>query len=118
MLLYKQIDLPENKEIRNSLSNIYGFGYYKAILVCSKIGICYPFLFNNLNIYNFNILCCILDYFTYVETKIIRFIQSRIFRHIDLQTYRGCRFKFKLPVRGQRTRSNAKTCKRLSFYKF
>jgi small subunit ribosomal protein S13 len=117
MLLYKQVNLPENKEIRNSLFNIYGFGYYKAALTCSKIGLSYPFFISNLNIYNFNILCCILDYLTFAETKIIRFIQSRIFRHIDLKTYRGIKFKFKLPVRGQRTRSNAKSCKRQVFYK-
>jgi len=46
MFVYKQVELNINKEIRTSLHSIYGIGWHKSILICSKIGLAYPFFLN------------------------------------------------------------------------
>jgi len=112
LFLYKQYTLNENKEIRSSLQLIYGVGLYKSLLICSKIGLSYPFLLKYLNIYNRALLIFVLDFFTWVEIRLKRLIYYNIKKYYEIQCYKGIRHKDSLPVRGQRTRSNAKTKKR------
>lgn len=110
---YKQFNFVDNKELRSSLMGIYGFGWHKSILVSIKIGLSYPFFISNLNFYNFSLLCCLLDFLVWSEVKILRFARACMLKHIELKSYKGLRFENKLPVNGQRTRSNARTCKRI-----
>jgi len=112
MFLYKQYNLNLDKEIRASLQSIYGVGWYKSIIITSKIGLSYPFLFKNLNSYNKQLLSFILDFFTWLEIRIKRLINKNIKHHYDVLSYKGLRHTDSLPVRGQRTRSNARTKKR------
>jgi len=69
MFLYKQYNLNLDKEIRASLQSIYGVGWYKSIIITSKIGLSYPFLFKNLNSYNKQLLSFILDFFYLIRNK-------------------------------------------------
>jgi len=64
MFLYKQSILNETKEIRSSLQLIYGVGLYKSLLICSKLGLSYPFILKSLNNYNKSLLIFILDFYT------------------------------------------------------
>jgi len=112
MLLYKQYSLNDNKEIRSALQFIYGIGWYKSIIICSKIGLSYPFLLKYLNNYNKSLLIFILEHYTWLEIRIKRIIYYNIKKYYDILSYKGIRHKDALPVRGQRTRSNAKTKKR------
>lgn len=112
MFLYKQYLLNENKELRCTLQLIYGIGLYKSLVICSKYGISYPFLFKYLNSYNKAILIFILDFYTWLEIRLKRIIYANIRKYYEIQSYKGLRHKDNLPVRGQRTRSNAKTKKR------
>jgi small subunit ribosomal protein S13 len=115
MFVYKQYNLNLNKEIRSSLQLIYGIGWYKSILICSKMGLAYPFLFKNLNSYNKHLLSFILDFYTWLEVRIKRIIYQNIKKYFDIESYVGIRHKDRLPVRGQRTRTNAKTKKRFKY---
>jgi small subunit ribosomal protein S13 len=112
MFVYKQVELNINKEIRTSLHSIYGIGWHKSILICSKIGLAYPFFFKYLNTYNKILLSFILNFFTWLEVRIKRIIYQNIKQYYNILCYRGIRHKDNLPVRGQRTRSNAKSRKR------
>jgi small subunit ribosomal protein S13 len=67
----------------------------------------------NLNNYYFMLLSFILDFFTWLEVRIRRVYNLNIKRLVDINAYKGLRHKDKLPVRGQRTRTNAKTKKRI-----
>jgi small subunit ribosomal protein S13 len=113
MFIYKQYNLDLNKEIRASLQFIYGIGWYKAIIISSKLGLSYPFLFKHLNIYNKKLLSFILDFYTWLEIRIKRLIYKNIKHHYDINSYIGLRHKDSLPVRGQRTRTNARTKKKI-----
>ena len=112
---YKHYTLPEKREVRCSLCSIYGIGLSKAFFICAKIGLAYPLPLEELNEYYFGLLCSVLDLIVLSDIKISRFVQRNIKKHIDIHTYKGLRFLSKLPVRGQRTRSNAKSCKRNKF---
>lgn len=112
MFLYKQYNLNITKEIRSALQFIYGIGWYKSMLICTKLGLSYPFLLKNLNLYNKGLLIFILDFYTWLEVRIKRIIYQNIKQYYDILSYKGIRHKDSLPVRGQRTRSNARTRKR------
>lgn len=83
------------------------------MLICIKVGIGYPFIINNISILHFNLLCYLLDFLVWSEVKILRSVKLSIVNHVELKSYKGFRFEHKLPVNGQRTRSNARTCKRI-----
>lgn len=113
MFLYKQVNLPLNVELRNSLQKIYGIGQHKSFVAASKIGLSYPFFINNLNFYNFYLLSSVLNGLTWLEIRIKQLIKLRLFSLIDMECYKGIRHVDALPCRGQRTRTNARTRKRL-----
>ena len=111
MFSYKQIILQVVLEIRSALQYIYGIGKYKALLICAKLGLAFPFILKNLNNYNFMFLTFILDSHTWLESRIKRLKFYNIKILIEIAIYRGIRHKDNLPTRGQRTRTNAKTQK-------
>jgi small subunit ribosomal protein S13 len=112
MFTYKQYNLDIKRDIRLSLQLIYGIGWLKSIFICSRLGFSYPFSLNNINLYNFFILTYILDFFTWLEIRIKRIIFQNIKNLYKIESYKGIRHKDSLPVRGQRTRTNASTKKR------
>jgi len=112
MFIYKQITFNYGKELRAGLLNIYGVGWHKSIFICARIGLFYPFYISNLNIYNWCLLSFILDFFTLLEIRVKRVIYQNIKKKYDIASYKGIRHKDSLPVRGQRTRTNASTRKR------
>jgi small subunit ribosomal protein S13 len=65
----------------------------------------------NLNFYNFSLLLFLLKLLVLNEVRIKRIINFNISKQIELETYHGIRHKMSLPVRGQRTRTNAHTRK-------
>ena len=113
MFVYKQYNLDSKKEARLSLQSIYGIGWYKSILIVSKMGLSFPFSFRNLNNYNLQILSFILDFYTWLEVRIKHYIFQNIKKLFEINCYKGLRHKDSLPVRGQRTRTNACTKKRI-----
>jgi small subunit ribosomal protein S13 len=113
MFVYKQYTLNTNREVRFSLQTIYGIGFYKSSLIGMKLGLSFPFLFKNLNAYNLQLLSYILDYYTWLEIRIKHYIFQNIKKLFEINAYKGLRHKDSLPVRGQRTRTNACTKKRI-----
>lgn len=73
------------------------------------MGFAYPYFIKNLNYYNLNFLLYLLKGLVLSDTRIKRNIEMNINRLITINTYKGTRHKLSLPVRGQRTRTNAGT---------
>jgi small subunit ribosomal protein S13 len=113
MFIYKQYTLNINREVRCSLQTVYGIGWHKSNLISIKLGLCFPFLFRNLNIYNLQFLSYILDYYTWLEIRIKHYVFQNIKKLFEINAYKGLRHKDSLPTRGQRTRTNACTKKRV-----
>lgn len=109
MFLFREVTLSERSEIRISLKKIYGVGWYKSNYIINKLGLCYPLSGTNINGYNINIILYLLKGLIVSDARIKRVIENNITKLITIESYKGSRHKLTLPVRGQRTRTNAGT---------
>jgi small subunit ribosomal protein S13 len=104
------VDLP-NKPIEIALSYIYGVGRSNAIEICKKAGVKLGVRANELSENEINNLRKVLENEYIIEGRLRTEIQMNIKRLMDIGSYRGLRHRKGLPVRGQRTKTNARTRK-------
>jgi small subunit ribosomal protein S13 len=104
------INIPEHKHIIISLSSIYGMGRTRASIICEKAKIPTYCKVNALTELQIENLREEVSKYT-VEGDLRREVAMSIKRLMDLGCYRGLRHRRGLPVRGQRTRTNARTRK-------
>jgi small subunit ribosomal protein S13 len=105
------IDIPPNKKIKISLRYIYGVGPTNALAILKEAGIDPEARASALSEEDLAKIIGIIDRGGAVEGALRRQIQQNIARLRDIGSYRGSRHRRSLPVRGQRTRSNARTRK-------
>ncbi len=105
------IDIPIDKPVGISLRYIYGVGRVNAVDICREAGIDPQKRARDLNEEEVGRIVNILDRSYVVEGALRRQVQQNIQRLKDINCYRGSRHRRSLPVRGQRTRSNARTRK-------
>jgi len=105
------VDLPDNKRIVFALPRIYGIGLSLAKKICYETKIDPMKKVGELSAEEINRIEKYIEENFKVEGDLRREIQANIKRLIDINCYRGIRHVKKLPVRGQRTRSNARTRK-------
>jgi small subunit ribosomal protein S13 len=105
------IDIPPNKKIKISLRYIYGVGPTNALAILKEAGIDPEARASALSEDDLAKIIGIIDRSGAVEGALRRQIQQNIARLRDIGSYRGSRHRRSLPVRGQRTRSNARTRK-------
>jgi small subunit ribosomal protein S13 len=105
------IDIPDNKRLEISLMYIYGVGRKLANDICAKLGLNPNMRAHNLNEDEIAKINAMLTSQYMVEGDLRRQIQNNIKRLISIHCYRGMRHRLGLPVRGQRTRTNARTRK-------
>lgn len=104
------IDLP-NKSAKIALTYIYGIGRASACKICSKTGIDENKKINDLTPEELNVLRKEIETAYKVEGRLRTEISLNIKRLMDIGCYRGLRHRKGLPVRGQRTKTNARTRK-------
>jgi small subunit ribosomal protein S13 len=105
------IDIPPDKKIKISLRYIYGVGPTNAVQILKEANIDPERRAKDLNEEELAKIIGIIDRGILVEGALRRQIQQNIARLRDISSYRGTRHRRSLPVRGQRTRSNARTRK-------
>ncbi len=105
------VDLPGHKRIDIALTAIYGIGARSAAKIVEKSGISPTMKASELDQQSINALRKVIDTDLVVEGDLRREIALNIKRLIDLGNYRGLRHRSGLPVRGQRTKTNARTRK-------
>ena len=105
------VDIPNDKPVRISLRYIYGIGPKTAVDLCVKAGIDPQIRAKNLTEEQLSKLAALLDSEYLIEGQLRRQIQQNIARLRDISSYRGMRHRRGLPVRGQRTKTNARTRK-------
>ena len=104
------VNLPVNKHVWVGLQSIYGIGRSRSKLICAEAGFTPTTLIKSLSEGEVEKLRAEIAKFA-VEGDLRREVGISIKRLIDLGTYRGLRHRRGLPVRGQRTRTNARTRK-------
>jgi small subunit ribosomal protein S13 len=105
------IDLPKNKRGEIGLTYIYGIGRSSAQRILSKAGISFDKKVNEWNDEESNAIRKIINDEIKVEGALRSEVQLNIKRLVDIGTVRGMRHRNGLPVRGQRTKTNARTRK-------
>jgi small subunit ribosomal protein S13 len=104
------VDLPRNKAMKIAILSIYGVGPKVAVDVLTKVGINLETNSNDITEEQVQLIRAALDEYT-VEGDLRREVALNIKRLKDLGCYRGIRHRKGLPVRGQRTHTNARTRK-------
>ena len=105
------IDIPEKKKIGISLRYIFGIGPKVALDILREVGVDTERRTNELAENEIAQIAGVIDTKIIVEGALRRQIQTDIQRLKDIRSYRGDRHRRSLPVKGQRTRSNARTRK-------
>lgn len=105
------VDIPNDKKVAFSLTYLYGVGPKVAREVCVKTGIDAEKKARDLDEDELSRLSTILERDYSVEGPLRRVISQSINRLREIKCYRGLRHRVGLPVRGQRTRTNARTRK-------
>ncbi|HJQ70191.1 MAG TPA: 30S ribosomal protein S13 [Blastocatellia bacterium] len=105
------VDLPANKRAEIGLTYIYGIGRSRANKILEQAGISIDRRIRELSEEEVNRIRTVIDQQGMVEGDLRKQIQMDIKRLMDIGSYRGLRHRRGLPVRGQRTHTNARTRK-------
>ncbi len=104
------IDIPQNKRVVVSLTYIYGIGRSRAEDILKASGVSEDIRVKDLTEDQVNLIRTEVEKFR-VEGDLRREVNLNIKRLMEIASYRGIRHRRGLPVRGQRTRTNARTRK-------
>ena len=105
------INIPTNKRVEISLTYIHGIGRTKATEICEKVGLPRERRVAELTDQEVIRIREVIDQDHMVEGDLRREVAMSIKRLMDLGCYRGIRHRKGLPLRGQRTHTNARTRK-------
>ena len=109
MAIISGVNIPDNKRVSISLRSIFGIGPTQAEDIVRKVGLEDNPRVRDLSDADLNRIREIVDREKVVEGDLRREINMNIRRLIDINCYRGLRHRRGLPVRGQRTKTNART---------
>ena len=105
------VDIPNDKQTQYSLTYLYGVGLKTAREVCHRLQIDPTRKASDLNEEEVSKLATLLESEYTVEGPLRRQLTGNISRLREIKAYRGLRHRMSLPVRGQRTKTNARTRK-------
>lgn len=105
------VDLPRDKRLEIGLTYIYGIGLTRAQQVCSETGVDPDTRVRQLTDDEVTRIRRFIEANFEVEGDLRREVQQNIKRKIEIGSYQGIRHRRGLPVRGQRTHTNARTRK-------
>ena len=105
------VNIPSSKRVDIALTYVHGIGLSRSKKICSKANINGAVRVHQLNDADVIRLREIIDADYLVEGELRREVSMNIKRLMDLGCYRGLRHRKRLPVRGQRTHTNARTRK-------
>jgi small subunit ribosomal protein S13 len=105
------VDIPREKRLEISLTYVYGIGRPTAQKICDELGLDRDTRVRDLTEEEVNRIRVYVDSNLTVEGDLRRDVQQDIKRKIEIGSYQGVRHRKGLPVRGQRTHTNARTRK-------
>ena len=105
------VDIPNDKAVEISLRYIYGIGPKFAADICEKTEVDPKLKAKNLTEEELSKIASVIGNDYVIEGQLRRQVQQNIARLRDIACYRGLRHRRGLPVRGQRTKTNARTRK-------
>ncbi len=103
------VDIPRDKRVEIALTYVYGIGRPSALQICQSSGVDVNTKVRDLTDDEVSRMREFIDKNYTVEGELRKQIRQEIQRLIEINCYRGIRHRRGLPVRGQRTRTNART---------
>ena len=114
MIYILETELPENKSIYFSLTKIFGIGKFQSSLICKKIGLSLNCKLSKLTANQIVKLVKFIENSSLlINSNLKKYKITSINKLIQIKTYKGIRRLRGLPVRGQRTHTNAKTTSKI-----
>lgn len=107
-----------NKNLNQTLTNIKGLGTKRVNFICQKLGLQKKASFKDLDPTDIDLLKAYIEQHFIINNQLDNKIANEITSLIDTNTYRGKRHKLGYPVRGQKTKTNAKNQRYLSRLRF
>lgn len=105
--------IPEEKSVLFALTYIYGINKSTSYLICKKLGFSINFKINLLSNEQLNILVKTTELLNLILGSNLKKLKQLHFKKlVSIKSYKGLRKKQGLPVRGQRTHTNAKTARK------
>ena len=104
------VDVPRNKRVEISLTDIYGIGRPTSIKILTEAGVNFDTRVKDLTEEELNKIRTLIEGVK-VEGDLRKDVRLSIKRLLDIKCYRGLRHKMNLPVRGQKSKTNARTRK-------
>ncbi|MGQ0526992.1 MAG: 30S ribosomal protein S13 [Alphaproteobacteria bacterium] len=105
------VNVPDKKRIPIALTYVHGIGRTTAFRICKKLGVDLQQRMGEASEETLNKLRAEIDQSCTIEGDLRREVSLNIKRLMDMRCYRGIRHRSGLPVRGQRTKTNARTRK-------
>ncbi|MBN2490360.1 MAG: 30S ribosomal protein S13 [Planctomycetes bacterium] len=105
------VDIPAQKKIGIALTSVYGIGYTTARRILAEVGISTDVRAKDLTDDDVSRIANTIEKNHVVEGQLRRQVQQNLARLREIACYRGLRHRRGLPVRGQKTRANARTRK-------
>jgi small subunit ribosomal protein S13 len=102
-------NLKDSQKIRIALQDIYGIGQFLSNQICDQLGFSESTRVDNLTSFQKDQLVRIINQYYFTGSELRRIILQDTKRLIDIGCYRGFRHALYLPVRGQRTKTNARS---------
>jgi small subunit ribosomal protein S13 len=113
MLYLLETKLPENKSVFFALTNVYGIGQTTAFLICKKLGFSMNLKIKDLTQEQIVDILQIVESLNLTLNNELKKLRSLTLKKlISIKSYRGLRRVRGLPVRGQRTHTNAKSARK------
>jgi small subunit ribosomal protein S13 len=114
MVYLAETELQKNMSVRMALTNVYGIGKKTSELICKKMGILYDFKVKELTTDQTSKLVKIIELMKLqLASDLRKKTSNQIKLLVSIKTYRGMRRLKGLPVRGQRTHTNARTTRKI-----
>ena len=112
MVFILQQNLRSDKKVRTELTKIYGINFFLANQICDQLGLNSNLKIGDLSALQIDKMIRIVQHFHITGTELKRLLTQDIQRYISIGIYKGFRFNQGLPVRGQRTHTNAQNTRR------
>jgi len=115
MIYLLETELQDNKSLYISLRYVFGIGSYNSTIICKKLGFSKNFRVSELTEeQKFNLVKLIETSKFLINSDLKLLLINKQKKLVNIKSYRGLRKLKGFPVRGQRTKSNAKTAKKIN----
>ena len=115
LYVYKDTHFDEKRVLAYELSRLFGVGLARANYICSTVGLARGCRVASVNYYNFNIVLYLLKQYYGTDIFLKRMRENRLKTFLSFKSYKSIKHMAGLPIRGQRTRTNARTTKGLKY---